>query len=238
LEKLLYSLWPAVGSAADDFRDTLVGRVGPELAGLDAVHGVRVTVADSGVAAANHRRLINSPRAPAAVLSLWVDDAGAAGRWEPLLDQHCDARAAYLVAEAEPLISQRNYPSLAGERVHGMCTVVFMRKPRGLTRAQWLAAWKDRHTGIAIETQATFGYRQNLVVRAFGQDPPACDAIVEENFPPAAMASDHAFYDTGGDEALLQQRMAAMMESCARFIDFTLIDVVPMSEYVIAHREA
>jgi hypothetical protein len=119
-----------------------------------------------------------------------------------------------------------------------MCTVVFMHRPQGLTRGQWLAYWKDSHTNIAIETQSTFGYRQNLVVCARGTDTPACDAIVEENFPPGAMASDHAFYDTGGDEVVLRQRMTAMMESCARFIDFARIDVVPMSEYVIAHLRA
>jgi len=27
--------------------------------------------------------------------------------------------------------------------------------------------------------------------------------------------------------------MAAMMESCARFIDFAHIDVIPMSEYLV-----
>jgi hypothetical protein len=93
--------------------------------------------------------------------------------------------------------------------------------------------WQGSHTQVAIDTQATFGYRQNLVVRGIGEDTPAFDAIVEENFPPEAMTSDHAFYDTGGDEALLAERMTAMMESCARFIDFESIDVVPMSEYVV-----
>ena len=47
------------------------------------------------------------------------------------------------------------------------------------------------------------------------------------------MTSDHDFYDTGGDEALLQARMTEMMESCVRFIDFESIDVIPMSEYLV-----
>ena len=64
-------------------------------------------------------------------------------------------------------------------------------------------------------------------------DTPGCFAVVEENFPPEAMASDHAFYATGGDEALLQKNMNAMIESCTRFIDFQKIDVIPMSEYLI-----
>ena len=47
------------------------------------------------------------------------------------------------------------------------------------------------------------------------------------------MTSDHAFYATGGDEAVLQRNMTAMIESCSRFIDFEQIDVIPMSEYLV-----
>jgi hypothetical protein len=47
------------------------------------------------------------------------------------------------------------------------------------------------------------------------------------------MTSDHAFYATGGDEAVLQANMTAMMDSVARFIDFEHIDVIPMSEYLV-----
>ena len=70
-------------------------------------------------------------------------------------------------------------------------------------------------------------------VRVLGDNAVPCDAIVEEHFPPEAMASDHAFYATGGDQALLQTHMQAMMDSVARFIDFEHIDVIPMSEYLI-----
>jgi len=114
-----------------------------------------------------------------------------------------------------------------------MCHVVFMSPPASMSREDWLAVWKDSHTQVAIDTQSTFGYRQNLVVRCLGEATPPCHAIVEENFPPEAMTSDHAFYATGGDEALLKKNMAAMMESCARFIDFAHIDVIPMSEYLV-----
>ena len=58
------------------------------------------------------------------------------------------------------------------------------------------------------------------------------DAIVEENFPPEAMISDHAFYDAE-DDIELGKRQERMMTSCARFIDFDRIDVVPMSEYLV-----
>ncbi len=233
MEKLIYSLWPQSGCSADEFRDELLGQLCPELAQLPGVHAVRLAVADSAVAAAAKRRMESHPPLPAAALSLWVDNAGAAAHWEPLVDRHVERKGAYLVVEAEPLPSRERHPSLPGERVHGMCHVVFMRKPAQLEREQWLSIWKDSHTAVAIDTQSTFGYRQNVVARVLGAGTLAFDAIVEENFPPEAMDSDHAFYNTGGDDALLQQRMTAMIESCARFIDFGHIDVIPMSEYVI-----
>ena len=35
------------------------------------------------------------------------------------------------------------------------------------------------------------------------------------------------------DDETLQANVGAMMESCARFIDFDRIDIVPMSEYLL-----
>ena len=95
-----------------------------------------------------------------------------------------------------------------------------------MAREDWLTLWKDSHTQVAIDTQSTFGYRQNLVVRTLGPDTPGCWAIVEENFPPEAMSSQHAFYGADSDEVLEANR-TAMVESCTRFIDFDKIDVVP-----------
>lgn len=233
MEKLVYSLGHGQALPADDLRDALLQQLGPRLAEISGVHGIRLAVADSGVAPAAGRRMVSHPPAPAAILSLWVDCAGAAGTWEPLIDQYVERKAAYLVVEAEPLVSQQSHPAGAGERVYGMCQVVFLRKPPQLAREEFLAIWKGSHTRVAIDTQSTFGYRQNLVVQTAGEDALPCDAIVEEHFPPEAMDSDHAFYDTSGDDALLQQRMTTMLESCARFIDFEHIDVIPMSEYVI-----
>ena len=233
MEKLVYSLWQGSQPSADAFRDDLLQVLCPRLAQLEGIRGIRLAVADSAVAPAAGRRMESHAPVPGAFLSLWVDFAGAADSWEPLIDRHVARRGAYLVAEAEPLVSQRTHPVAPGERVPGMCHVVFLRKPTALAREEWFTVWQGSHTQVAIDTQSTFGYRQNVVVRTLGDDTLAFDAIVEENFPEGAMASDHVFYDTGGDDDVLKQRMTAMLESCARFIDFEHIDVIPMSEYLV-----
>jgi hypothetical protein len=233
VEKIIYPLWKRAEQAIDDFRDDLVKHLGPGLAALENVHCVRVAVADTAVAEAEGRRMVSHSPAPDAALSLWVDNAGAAAAWVPAIEAHVSRMQAYLVAEAEPLVTGHTHPCAPGERLYGMCHVVFMKRPETQSREDWLKVWKDSHTQVAIDTQSTFGYRQNVIVRVLSDDSIPCDAIVEEHFPPEAMASDHAFYDTGGDEAQLQERMSAMMESVARFIDFEHIDVIPMSEYLI-----
>jgi hypothetical protein len=233
VEKLLYPLWKTSGTSGDAFRDELLQGLAPELTALAEIHGLRLCVADSAVEAAAGRRMEGCPPVPDAMLSLWVDDAGAAARWEPLIDACVSRKTAYLVVEAEPLIHQAAHPSKPGERVYGMCHVVFLSTPEGMSQEDFLATWKDSHTQVAIDTQSTFGYRQNLVVRRLSEDARPCHAVVEENFPPEAMTDDHAFYATGGDEAVLQEHMNAMMESCVRFIDLGTIDVIPMSEYLV-----
>ncbi len=233
MEKLLYPLWKAEAIEADSFRDTLLGSLCASLCDAPEVRGARLAVADSAVAAASGRRMESHAPLPDALLSLWVDFASAASRVEALIDEHVARRGCYLVCEAEPLSSLQAHPSAPGERVYGMCQVVFLTPPEGPGSEDWISVWKDSHTRVAIDTQSTFGYRQNLVVRTSGEFSVPCHAIVEENFPPQAMDDDHAFYASGGDEAKLKERMTAMMESCARFIDFAKIDVIPMSEYLI-----
>jgi hypothetical protein len=233
MEKLLYTLWKADSESGDTFRERLLSDLSPRLQLTPGLRSLRLCVVDSDVEPASRRRMVSGGAAPDALLSLWVDSAGEAASWEPLIDECVEKRHGYQVVESEPLINQASHPSSPGERVHGMCHVVLFRKPAGMSRADWLDVWQGSHTRVAIDTQSTFGYRQNVVVRTLDASTPWVDAIVEENFPPEAMTSDHAFYDTDGDDRLLQSRMQAMMDSCVRFIDFESIDVIPMSEYLL-----
>jgi hypothetical protein len=109
--------------------------------------------------------------------------------------------------------------------------VVLLRRPQWLSEAKWLDIWQGSHTGIAIDTQSTFGYRQNRVLQSLSTSGPVIDAIVEENFPPEAMTSPAVFYAADDNPERLQQHIKAMIESCQRFIDFDHLDCLPMSEY-------
>jgi len=107
-------------------------------------------------------------------------------------------------------------------------------------RLMELERWRA-HLGIPIhikprffpanETQATFGYLQNRVLRpVHGTE--QVDALVEELFPMEAMTDVHAFYGSGGDDAELQRRLTLMIESVTRFGAHENLDILPTSRYV------
>ncbi|MBO9524044.1 MAG: EthD domain-containing protein [Nocardioidaceae bacterium] len=118
-----------------------------------------------------------------------------------------------------------------GERLDVLANVAILRRPADMSREEYLEYWMVQHTPIAIRTQATSGYVQNIVEDALTPASPEISAIVEEHFPMAAMTDPHAFYGSGGDEAELQRRFAELMESVARFGADKGLDLVPTSRY-------
>jgi hypothetical protein len=118
-----------------------------------------------------------------------------------------------------------------GSRSDVLAQVAVLRRPASMTAAEYLEYWLVHHTPIAIRTQATVAYVQNIVEEALTPSSPEISAIVEEHFPMAAMGDPHAFYGSGGDEAELKRRIDALMASVARFGADQGLDLVPTSRY-------
>ncbi|MDN5745947.1 MAG: EthD domain-containing protein [Nocardioidaceae bacterium] len=119
-----------------------------------------------------------------------------------------------------------------GQRADAYAQVVLLGKPEGRSHAEWLDRWINSHTAVAIETQSTFGYIQNVVVERLTGKGSSVDAVVEELFPMEAMTDWHVFYDTGGDQAELERRMERMKQSVDYFGARSDMEVVPTSRYV------
>jgi len=166
-----------------------------------------------------------------ALVSMWTDQYyGEQIRTATtLLSNVCDQVAAYLVTESVPLAPPHTEP---GRRTPGFANVALLRRPAELDEATWLARWHDDHTQVAIDTQSTFGYTQNAVVRALTDDSPPISAIVEELFPIEATSDLHAFFGAA-DDADLNDRMARMVASTSAFGANRDIDTVPTSRYVL-----
>jgi hypothetical protein len=227
MEKVIVVLRRA--DSADEWCARLRGPVATELSEL-GLPGLTVNVRDSAVRDSLMTLTTLDPPA-VAVVSVWTqqcygEQMSAALR---LLAGECDQLAAYLVTESVPLPG----PTLeSGKRTPGLANVALLRRPDDLDQATWLNRWQLDHTQVAIETQSTFGYTQNWVVRALTADAPGISAIVEELFPLEAVADIKAFFGAA-DDADLQHRVGRMVASTSAFGANQNIDTVPTSRYVI-----
>ncbi|WP_428311464.1 EthD domain-containing protein [Hydrocarboniphaga sp.] len=234
MEKVIYLLWREPGldehAWAAHLRQSL-----PALRGLAGVRSLQFNVQDEAVAPAAGIRRASSASPPDALVQVWLDSAIDAFRApvDDALRQQADRIAAYLVTESQPLVNTR-FASASGQRTTGFAQLALLKRPARLTPAQWLDLWHNRHTPVAIETQATFEYVQNVVVRALTVDAPDYDAFVEECFPAAAMSDPQVFFDAVGDADKFQRNLARMMDSVARFIDMDALDVLATSQYRIS----
>lgn len=229
MEKLMYLLWKPVSHSSETFRSKILQQAIPALQETGSQH-LRFAISDEAVAPAGKLFIRRIQPGPDAVISFWLDSAIHRQTQESLLQTHCSSICGYLVTESEPLRNQK-HPSPKGQRTYGMNQVVLLRRPSRLAFDTWIDIWHNSHTKIALETQSTFGYRQNVVARALTHNAQAIDAIVEENFPPEAMNSSHAFYKAAGDDALMKKNRGEMFASVQRFIDLDQLDCLPMSEY-------
>jgi hypothetical protein len=230
LEKLIYVAWRGASTPAA-FRSALLERCGPRLVELGA-HAVSMNISDADSAFADHLRITQVDDFPVATVSLWLDTHLARAAFEAELARHCPRLAGYLVVESVPIVN-RKHPTDGGKRIPGLCTIAFLEKPASMDYEAWRERWQGHHTQVAIETQSTFLYIQNVVVRPLTAAAPPWTAIVEECFPREAATDPMVFYDAEGSDEKLRANQRRMFESCQAFIDFPTLESHPMSSYVV-----
>ena len=233
MEKVMVPLWrrPELDVAA--FRQRLLESLFPALLADPSFQSLKACIVDEHVAPASAYRMVNIIT-PAwdAMLIAWLHAGDGILDHSGLIETVCDRFHAYIVTESDRLpLDLSGLP--AGHKTDGMNEIVALQVPDWLARDEWIRIWHESHTQIAIDTQSTYGYRQNLVSRALTADAPVVDAFIEENFPEKAIHSRLGFYDVDTEEEK-QAREQAMIESCARFIDFEKIDCIPTSEYIFS----
>lgn len=231
MEKILYPVWKSASQTVSEFREVLLGEVSTQLI-ASGVLKLRISIIDDDVAAASALRQENIQPLMDGMISVWVNSSVYREQQEAIIAPVVDRFHGYLVTESEPTVNSL-HPAVEGERTYGMNEIVFLQRPQRISYEEWLDTWHNSHTQIAIDTQSTFGYRQNVVVRKLTEAGPHIDAVIEENFPPEAMTSPHAFYGAEGNEELFQANQKAMIDSVMRFIDFDKLDVMPTSEYLL-----
>ncbi|CAN5567343.1 EthD domain-containing protein [soil metagenome] len=191
------------------------------------VERLQVNVDDEPVARA--MRLASSKPAIGAVVSVWGKASPAAV--VEVLRGAAERLTGWEVEERRPIAPPETWD---GARVDALANVAVLRRPAELGVEEWKHRWLVDHTPVAIATQGTFGYLQNVVVGPVtgpeAELPVA--ALVEELFPMAGIEDIHAFYGSGGSDAELNDRITRLMASVARFGADRDLDLVPTSRYL------
>lgn len=226
--KLIHAFW----GERDIASDLLDASLRADLAAA-GVRRLQINLDDADIADTALRLHTGDPIT--AVVSTWLDGPAApvtqalaalAARTDGTPHRRL---AGWRVEERVPMAP----PEVAdGARADALANVAFLRRPPELSHEAWIAHWHGPHTTVAVETQATFGYLQNVVLEAVTADAPPVDGIVEELFPPAAVDDIHAFYGSGGDAAELDRRITRLMTSVAAFGADRDLDLVPTSRYL------
>lgn len=242
MEKVIVALWAFVDETHAQCGARLLQSLPPALAQV-GVKSLRINVRDEAVAAG--AGLVQRWQEPqqAAIVQFWMPSANAMFRSgvDAVLAAHGAKFAAWLVCESTVIantdhppvpVSLRKQSNIDGfTRTWGFAQASFISFRPDMARSHAMAHWHSHHTRVAIETQSNFEYVQNIIVRPLTDDAPAYDAFVEECFPIEALDQPEVFFDAVGQPEKFAANVATMMDSCAGFIDFTRIDVIPTSQY-------
>jgi hypothetical protein len=231
VEKVLYLLMGQPGAGGPGLVESLLGPTVSRLRALGA-RGIQINVTTPGMASPFAPPAGDGLPALVAAVWTWVDTSEGANLGEALPEAGDGAGwHGYLVCESEPLANTAHPPGPDG-RVPGFAQLVPLMRPARLTWEEWRQAWQGGHTSVAIGTQSSFRYVQNVVVRPLVAGAPVLAAVVEECFPIEAASDMHVFFDAVGDDAKLARNMTAMSQSCDRFMD-GLTAIAWTAEYLI-----
>ncbi len=235
MEKVIVALWAPAGESRADYGARLLAQLPAALKAAGA-SGIRLNLRDATVEPA--AALVQQWQQPQqdAVAQFWLPSANAIFRQpvDDILAAHSSRFEAWLVAEST-IIPNADHPPQPGSRTWGWSQASFISF---LPNQSWEASirhWHSHHTRVAIDTQSNFEYVQNVIVRALTDNAPAYGAFVEECFPLEAMTDGRVFFDAVDDDAKFATNTQAMNESCAGFIEFTRIDIIPTSQFDYAH---
>ncbi|GAA1140174.1 hypothetical protein [Nocardioides aquiterrae] len=148
MPKNMFLLWGVEAGALHD--------AGLHAALADAgVRRLQLNVDDEPVAVAMRFGEFDEP--VRAIVCTWDADPAAVRR---ALREVASEVHGYAVDERRRLDPPESWD---GTRADALANVAILRRPADLEREEWIRRWMVEHTPVAIRTQATFGYVQNVV---------------------------------------------------------------------------
>jgi hypothetical protein len=225
MEKLVYLLTKAGEAPGADLRCALTLKCVPALRAAGASQ-ISVNVDDEHVARGEAVAIRRSDPPIRAMVSFWMQNADDREPCEAALRVHADGLSGYLVVESRPLLHE---PPV-GQRAPGANLVTCIAQKPGISQAEFIDRWNNEHRKVAVETQSTFAYVRNAVVRRLTPEGADWDGIVEESFPIEALTDPQLWYDCSSQDEY-KKRLQRMLDSVTAFLDLSVLESTPMSEY-------
>lgn len=233
MEKLVYLLREPIETPGSAIRDLLFSTASAmESAGA---HRISVNVDDEAVAEGKGVTIGKLKPPIRAMVSFWMENSDDRSAAESMLRDAAAEIAGYLVVESVPTVNTAQRAP-TGKRTPGVSLVTCINQLATLPREDFWKLWYEDHKIVAQETQSTFGYVRNTVVRPLTEDAPACDGIVEELFPIEALRDQKVWYAASTDEEL-RANLQRMMDSVQGFLDLARLESHPMSQYLLYEQE-
>ena len=227
MEKLVYLLTREPDVPGADLRSALIEKTAPAMRQAGASR-ISVNVNDESVSAGQAVTICHSNPPIRAMVSFWMENADDRGPCEAALATHASSLSGYLVAESRPLV----HSPPVGQRTSGANLVTCIVKKPDISDAEFFDRWNNEHKKVALETQSTFSYVRNAVARRLTADGSDWHGIVEEGFPIEALSDPHVWYDAKSKQDY-KQRLQRMVESVTAFLDLSVLESTPMSEYFL-----
>ena len=176
MEKLIYIITKIDSESGDQFKDSLIKEFAEEV--NDLVHYLQINTVDSGVEKASLTRVgqeaenqLSEVPVAEGLIAVWVKSVSLNNEIEAILKKFTKTLHGYLVTESEPLENDA-VPFTPVRRTSGFDQVAFLKKPSYQGYDDWLYSWQSLHTQVAIDTQSTIRYTQNVIVRALTKEAP------------------------------------------------------------------
>jgi hypothetical protein len=235
--KVCYLLWARSPLSPAERRARLLDRAVPALLATP-LRFLQVNIDDDRAQVPSPAPKLPFSTPFVAQVNLWLEDIEQRSAAEEILREAGFELAGYHVDEQlyteygeNPHAARRDWAD--GARSPGVMMITALKRPRRLSKDEWMRRWFGRQSPLSEAMQPRARYVRNVVLAPLTSNAPAYEGLVEEVFPsPRHITDPYLFY--GARNALeLAGNMARMLGSVASFLPLWDITTVTMSEYFV-----
>ncbi len=238
MKKAIYLLWSRNGQLSPaERRVVLLERCAQPLRDTGA-DGIQINIADdlATTPSPSPKPLFSDPFI--AQVNVWTDDTAIRDACEDILQEAGFELAGYQVDEwlysdygDNPHADVRDWSD--GERSPGILAVTLLRKPKRVSKDDWMRRWFGHQSPMSEWMQPRTRYVRHIVEQVLTPGAEHLDGIVEEDWPSGEHVTNWLLFYGARNRLQLIKHMWIMLRSVTRILNLWNITTVMMSDYFI-----